>query len=439
MNYDEALEYIHSTKRYNAKLNLNRIESFLAELGNPEKAMKYVHVAGTNGKGSTTAMTGSVLLKSGYKTGMFISPYFERFNERIQLGGKPISDAALAALTEKVKVYADGMGERGLIHPSEFELVAGMAFTFWRDEACDFVSLEVGLGGRLDATNVIDPPEVAVITSISFDHMHLLGSTIAEITYEKCGIIKRGSSVVCYCDQPPEAYEIIKRVCGERGAEFIFPDKNAAEIIDSGFYGSKIRYKGIETTVPLMGRHQVFNALGVIEAGLALKRRGYSVTEQSISEGISETEWAGRLEVISKDPLCILDAAHNRDAVRALGDAADDLLRGRELVAVMGMLADKEYDLCIPQIARRAATFIAVTPVSGRALPAGETAEIAREHCKDARTAGSIGEAVELAFKVAGKDKAILICGSFYVIGEAKRVLRTLIDTVNDKENMVAQ
>ena len=424
MNYEEALAYIHGTKKYNTKPGLTRIQNLLADMGNPEKKMHYVHVAGTNGKGSSTAMMASVLMHAGYKTGSFISPFLERFNERMQINGEPIPDGKLAEMTEKAKKHVDNIVAKGMVNPSEFELLTAIAFDYWASEKCDFVSLEVGMGGTYDATNVIECPEVAMIISISFDHMHYLGNTLTEIAGEKAGIIKEGGTVVCYAAQPAEALAVIKKTCEEKNARFIQPDKNAVEILEAGMFGSRIRYSGIETTVPLMGKHQVYNAIGVIEAARALREKGWNVSDEDISLGIAETKWVGRLEKVHEKPECIIDAAHNPDAVRVLSEAIDTLFSGKRLITVMGILADKDYAYCIPEIAKRSGIVVATTPTSGRALPAEKTAEIAALHCKEVYTEDSITKAVDKAFSLAGEGDLLLICGSLYVIGLAKTYIR---------------
>ena len=425
MNYEQALDYIHGIKRFSTKPGLQRILNLLHDMGDPQRSMNYVHVAGTNGKGSTVAMCASVMRHAGYRTGEFISPFLERFNERMQINGEPIPDDKLVELTEYTKKLADGMLERGLAHPTEFEIVTAMAFKYWEQSGCDLVSLEVGMGGRLDATNVIDPPAAAIIATIAYDHCHYLGDTLTEIAYEKCGIVKPGSPVICYAEQPEEARIVIERICRERGAEFIIPDMSALEILDSGLYGTHFRYSGLETTVPLMGRHQVINALSVIEAMRAMARRGYHITDEDIALGIRNTEWVGRLEQIHSDPDCIIDAAHNPEAVRALSAAIDTLLSGRKIITVMGMLADKDYEFCIPEIAKRSSMVITTTPTSGRALPASESAEVARASCATVEAVDDICEAVDRAFELAKKGgETVLICGSLYVIGVAKTYIR---------------
>jgi dihydrofolate synthase/folylpolyglutamate synthase len=342
----------------------------------------------------------------------------------MQIDNIPISDKDVAKFTGKTKKHIDVMMEKGMLHPTEFELLTAMAFDYWAANGCDFVSLEVGMGGRLDATNVIDPPEVAMILSISFDHMHYLGNTLEEIAWEKCGIVKPGSDVVCYADQPQEAQETIERICRERGVNLIVPYKEDAKILDAGLFGSKFSYQGIETTVPLMGLHQVYNAIGVIEAARALAKRGFNITDEIIKTGIADTKWVGRLEPISQKPYCVIDAAHNPDAVRVLTNTVDNLFAGRRIVTVMGILADKDYAYCIPEVAKRSAVFIATTPDSPRALSAEETVKFASGHCNEIYTEQSIQSAVDKAFELAGDDAMVLICGSLYVIGEAKTYIR---------------
>ncbi|MGI6038618.1 MAG: bifunctional folylpolyglutamate synthase/dihydrofolate synthase [Eubacteriales bacterium] len=429
LNYTEALQYIHGTKKFSTKPGLLRIENLLNEMGNPHKSMKYVHVAGTNGKGSATSMMGSVLITAGYKTGLFISPYLERFNERMQINNTPISDDDLVRFTQKTKNHIQDMLDKGMLHPTEFELLTAMAFDYWAHNKCDFVSLEVGMGGRLDATNVIDPPEVAMIMSISFDHTRYLGDSLSQIAWEKCGIVKPGSDVVCYIHQNNEALEKIRDICEERNANFILPSEDELRVIDTGLFGSRFSYNGIETTVPLMGIHQVYNAISVIEAGRALAARGYNVTDEIIAKGIAQTQWVGRLEQVFESPYCVIDAAHNEDSVRALTTAVDKLFENREIITVMGMLADKDYEYCIPEVARRSSKFVATTPDSPRALDAKSAAEIAEKYCDDVVTEPSIEKAVDKAFEMAGENGMVLICGSLYLIGEAKTYIRGLKET----------
>ncbi len=424
MTYDETLDYIHSIKKYNTKPGLHRIENLLYELGNPEKKLRYIHIAGTNGKGSATAMCASVLQTAGYKVGAFISPFLERFNERMQIDGEPIPDDRLITLTAHVKEAADRMEARGLAHPTEFEFVTAMAFEYWAEEGCDFVSLEVGMGGRLDATNVIPSPDAAIIAHLDLDHCRHLGYTLTEIAYEKCGIIKRGSPVVCYCEQADEAVQVIKKVCAERGAEFFRPDMSKLEILGENIEGSRFVYDGTTYDLPLMGRHQIMNALGVIEAIHALRLRGVDIPDSTIAEGIRNTKWVGRLEIVRRDPMVIIDAAHNPDAVRVLSGSVDKLMKGRRLVAVMGILADKDYQFCIPEIAKRADAFVACTPTSGRALAAADCAEVAKAHCPHVETVEDIAAAVDRGLELTGSDDIMLICGSLYVIGNAKTHLR---------------
>ncbi len=428
MTYDEAIAYIHSIKQFNTKPGLRRIENLLAELGNPEKKMRYIHIAGTNGKGSATAMCASVLKTAGYKVGSFISPFLERFNERMQVDGVPIPDDRLVTLTLRVKAAADRMMARGLQHPTEFELVTAMAFDYWASEGCDFVALEVGMGGRLDATNVIAPPDAAIIAHLDLDHCHYLGYTLTEIAYEKCGVIKRGSPVICYAQQEDEAVKVIKDVCDKRGATFIQPDAGKLQILDESIEGSKFVYDGMTVELPLMGRHQIMNALGVIEAMRALRLKGVAMDDGTIARGIKNTQWVGRMEIVRRDPMVIIDAAHNPDAVRVLTQSVDKLLKGRRLVAVMGILADKDYAYCIPEIAKRADAFVACTPTSPRALDAADCADVARAHCPHVEAMSDIAAAVDRGLELTGKDDVMLICGSLYVIGSAKAHLRSTRD-----------
>lgn len=422
MDYDSALNYIYSAQRFASSPELTRITELLSRTGNPQDSLKFVHIGGTNGKGSTAALMTSVLIEAGYKTGTFISPYLERFNERIQVNNKPVPDEAVAELAQTVKHHINAMLKDGHRHPSVFEIITAMAFLYWKQCGCDILVLEVGMGGRLDATNVIQAPLLAMIQSISFDHMAKLGNTLGDIAFKKCGIIKPGTgAAVSYAKQNAQAQLVIERQCALKGVRLIVPDTQRLQILAGTVSGSDFMYKGIQYHVPLMGEHQVYNALGVIEAAEALNGLGFKIPAQAVARGVQNVRWPGRLEIIHNDPLCIIDAAHNFGAVLALCDAVDTYLQERPIVAVMGMLKDKEYEKCIPELAKRSRAFIATKPDNPRALEAELAANIAKKHCVWVESEPGIPKAVDRAFDIAKQTgAAVLICGSLYVIGNAR-------------------
>lgn len=427
MNIDSALDFIYSAQRFSLSPELTRITELLDRLGNPQDSLKFVHIGGTNGKGSTAALMSSVLIQAGYKTGTFISPYLERFNERIQVNFEQISDEAVIELTEIIKIRIDEMRRSGFEHPTMFEIVTAMAFLYWKRCGCEIVALEVGMGGRLDATNVIKAPLVAMILSVSRDHMAKLGNTLSDIAGEKCGIIKPGTgAVISFARQSEEAQRAIEQHCTEKAVKLIVPDTAKLDILRSTLNGSDFVYKGIEYRVPLMGEHQVLNALDVIEAAQALGRLGYIISDQDIINGINNVRWQGRLEIVSSAPLCLIDAAHNFGAVKALCAALDKFIYPKLIVTVMGMLKDKEFEKCIPELAKRSCCFIATRPDNARALDVYAAAEIAKEYCAWVEAAEKITAAVDRALEIAKQaDAAVIICGSLYVIGHARRYLRT--------------
>ena len=419
MTYHQALELLFSTKAYSAKPDLSRIRQLLYEMGEPQKKLKFVHVTGTNGKGSTVAMVSSVLTHAGFKTGAFQSPHLERFNERLSINGQNITDAALIRLICDMQPYLNALIAGGHAHTTFFETLTAMAFKYWADNDCEIVVLEVGMGGETDATNIIDTPLIAMITAMSLDHVRVLGPAISDIARQKCGIIKRGCTFIDYALQDPSAKSVIKSACANLAVPYITPDPSALSIAHSGLNGTNFTYKGLCVSVPLSGAHQPYNAIGAIEALWALRGMGYAITDAQIIQGIANTRMPGRLEILRETPLCIIDAAHNVAAIQRLCQAVDAFMP-KPIIAVMGMLKDKDYAPCIAQIAKRAAAFIATTPDSPRALCPGQTAQIAKEYTQTLQRE-NIESAVDEGLRLAAQMGAtLLICGSLHVIGRAR-------------------
>ncbi len=420
MTFDQAMDYINSIPHIGKRDGVNRVRPLLALLGDPQKKLRFVHVAGTNGKGSTVAMTASVLRRAGLRTGMFISPYVEDFRERIQLDGEWISREDLAEEVSRLAPLCQQLRQEG--HPvTEFEFDTAMALDYFARKQCDMVALEVGMGGRLDATNAIEAPDVCAITSISFDHTQYLGDTLAEIAGAKCGIIKTGSRVAVYPQQPPEALAVIQEACRRLLIAPNVPPMEQLEVLACDGEGSRIRYKGQALHVPLLGRHQIYNALTVCAIFEELNAAGWSFPWEVVRQGIEGASFNGRMEVVCRAPLCLVDGAHNPDGVDSLCHTIDTLYKGRPLTVVMGMLADKNYEYGIRRLAQRADRFIAVTPVgTPRALPAAQAAAIAAAHCADVRTVEAPHEAAALAKAEAAPGQVVIACGSLYMIGDAK-------------------
>lgn len=406
MNYNEALDFIHSRQRFGSKLGLDAITELLRRVGDPHRRLKFVHIAGTNGKGTTSAFISNILMENGYKTGMYISPYVNSFTERIQINNRHISEEDLARHTEKIKSVIDDT-----CSPTEFEIVTVIGFLHFLQEGCDYVVLEVGLGGRFDATNVIPPPVVSVITSISIDHTELLGDTVEQIAFEKCGIIKTGSRVAVYPDNPEGAVNVILDAAKSRNVPAAIADKSAVKILHTDIRKTLFSYKGEQYQISMIGAHQVYNAVTAITA---VRLMGIS---RGIAEGLEKTRFKGRLEIVREFPLIIIDGAHNYSGVCALKDALLTYFKDKRIIFVMGMLRDKEYEKCISLIAPLAHLFIATEADNGRTVSADGIAEIAKRHTENVISIKNRQQAVDAAREAARKDDVICVCGSLYLIG----------------------
>ncbi len=422
MDIDKALEYIHSVKWRGSRLGLQRTRELLARLGNPEKSLKFVHIAGTDGKGSTAACIESVLRRSGYRTGLYISPYISIFNERMQVNGEWIPDGELAELTELIKPHAEAMADP----PTEFEMITAIAMCWFKSRRCDIVVLEAGLGGKLDSTNVIDVPEAAVITAMGFDHVKELGPTMTDIAGAKAGIIKEGGRVAIYGGDP-EADAVFNRVCREKHAELRKVDFDGLNVKSCGLDGSVFDYDGIENIhLPLAGTYQPGNAALAITALRILEGRGWQVTDSSIKAGLESVRWPGRFEILRRDPVFILDGAHNPHGIKAAAESLKALCRGHKLVFVMGVMADKDVHSMTDIIAPLAERFVAVTPDNPRSMPARELAERLEKYGLPATACGTIREGVELAVKAAGKDGYVCALGSLYFSDDVRRACMSI-------------
>ena len=419
MTYTQAVAYIHSLLKFGMKPGLQRMEAILEELGHPEKKLPVIHVAGTNGKGSTCAMLSSVLQAAGYKTGLFISPYVVSFRERIQVNGVYISPGKLARATERLQRIAEKLEKRGL-GPTEFECITALAFSFFAEEQCDVVVLEAGLGGRLDSTNVVEKPLCSVITSIAMDHTSVLGNTLQQIAYEKSGIIKPGCPVVVSPCVAEPALSVIRQTAAERNSPFYQP-KPADKTEPLGLWGSKIYLKDNDSglRISLAGSHQVLNALTAIEA---VCRCGLKVSDTALRQGLAATRFPARMELICENPPVILDGAHNPEGAAALA-AAIQPYAGR-ITAVMGMMADKDYETVLSVIAPLCKSIVAVRVRDNpRSLTAAALSTAASRYCKRVQSAPSYLSALRMA-KEESQGEPVLICGSFYLAGAIRQKAR---------------
>lgn len=422
MNCKEAIEYIHSLEKFGINPGLERIRALCEALGNPQKKLKVIHVAGTNGKGSTSTMISNILRKSGYNTGLFISPYVTDFRERIQYNGNMIDKFDLAECVAEVKDAIEKLSEQGL-QPTEFEAITAAAFVYFEKKKCDFVVLEVGLGGRLDSTNVIEAPYVSVITSISLDHTAILGDTIEKIAAEKCGIIKFGAETVAYPFQDEKAMTVIEKNCNERCNTLKIPDMNRLEISEEKLEGTAACYDGIEFTLPLAGKHMVYNACTAIEAVRSLSRLAVNIPDKAIAAGIESSIMPGRLELIKKRPVVILDGGHNEGCAAALSEFIKKHLQGKRIIMVSSMMADKDYLSYLSAVAPFADTFIATRVDMPRALSSMELMQSAMKYCDNCHDITDPAKAITAAKNIIQPDDALIVCGSFYLAGDIRENL----------------
>ena len=414
MTIQETLSYIHKVSWLGSVPGLSRTRELLRRMGNPEKKLKFVHIAGTNGKGSTAAMTASILQQAGYRTGLYTSPYIVRFNERMQINGEMIPDDELCAITEEIKPLADSVFEQ----PTEFEMVTAIAFAWFARRQCDVVVCEVGMGGEFDATNVIGPPEAAVLCNIGLDHTEVLGDTLEKIAATKSGIIKSGCDAVLYRSTPAVEAVVAQR-CREVGAALHLVDFDSLRLRSHSLEGQVFDFGGMEALhLPLLGEHQLHNAAVALTTLAVLQKRGWKITEDAIRQGLSHVTWPGRFQIIRRDPLFLIDGGHNPQCIQALARNITDYLPNRPLTVLTGVLGDKDYHCMYRSVADHAVEFIAVTPDNPRALTAQELARYLSSFGKPVTACDSVAEGVRLAIDHAGTDGTVLCYGSLYLLGD---------------------
>ena len=418
MTYQETLDYINSVRHNQWKLGLSRTIELLHMLGDPQDELKFVHVGGTNGKGSTCAMIESVLRSAGYRTGIFPSPYIEEFRERIRVSGEMISEEDLCRITDRVRSCADAMEDV----PSHFEIVTAIGMLYFREMECDIVVLEVGLGGEFDATNIIDPPEAAVLTNIGFDHTDYLGNTLAEIARTKSGIIKTGSRVILY-PNVPEVTDVVTEICRERGCPLEIVDFGRMKIEHADLEGQTLSWDGREYTIPLIGEYQVRNAATALTVIETLRRVGWKISDNAVTEGLADVSWPARFEVLGRDPLFILDGGHNLQCGEAVADSVRKYLPETEVTLVIGMLKDKDYMAVLDIILPLADHCLCLTPASDRALPADELSEVIRKKGVSTEVCADAEDAVR---KALSGDRPVLAFGSLYMAGEVRPAYRKI-------------
>ena len=407
MNYNDALEYIHSLLVFGSKPGLERISELLSKLGNPQDKLKFIHVAGTNGKGSTCTMLAEIYKESGYKTGLYTSPYIVDFRERMQIDGKYIPKDTLARLTKRVK-------DTGVV-VTEFEFITALAMLWFLEENCDIVILEVGLGGRFDATNIIKAPLCSVIMKIDYDHTAVLGDTIEQITNEKCGIIKDGAQAVSYPLQEDAAFKVIR----QHNVNTVIPNIKNLKIISSNINGNRFMYNNVEYATGLIGEHQVYNALTVIET---VKAAGLDVSQESIVSGIKNATIPARMELLSESPLVFLDGAHNPNGAEAISAFMKNY--DGKITAVVGMMKDKNCDGFLAQVLKYCKNVITVTVKENpRTISAEELAELSKKYCDNVFVAEDYASAIELAYEKSFGTEPVFVFGSLYLAGAIRMSL----------------
>ena len=436
MNYQESLEFISSLPRFSPSsvkpgedpFNLDSIRELMRRLGNPQDKLKFVHIAGTNGKGSTAAFINQIMIEGGYKVGLYTSPFIEHFTERIKINNEEIPEETLAEIASEVRLVCEEMISAGIKAPSEFEIVCAIGFIYFARKNCDLVVLEVGLGGRLDATNVIGSSLLSVITTISLDHTEVLGDTLEKIAAEKAGIIKKDGEVLLYpCKPSVEA--VFENVCRQKNARLsraIMPktvesaDING-QVFDLGFGGHKFKIK-------MLGTYQVFNAAMAVQAALSLQLKGFKLTYKNIQDGLENARWPGRFEVLQTDPAVIIDGSHNEEGVKALKSSIEHYFPHQKIIFITGVLADKNYREMMSDIVPFAKRFYTITPPTPRALPAESLADMLKS-ISDAEvySCESVKSAVRQALSEAEEDDIIIAFGSLYYIGEIRGMKGTIL------------
>ena len=424
----DGVSKIHNLEKFGSQLGLERITKLLDLIGNPEKDLKCIHVAGTNGKGSICMYLYEILKEAGYKVGLYTSPFLEVFNERIQVDGRMITDKELEKYTKIVFSKVDEMVSLGYESPTEFEVTTATAFLFYKEIGIDYLVLEVGLGGRLDATNVIKKPLCSVISSISFDHTERLGNTLALIANEKAGIIKKGCPVVT-SSRPNEAFDVIKDKAISFGCDF-FGTRNIPFMTKySTINGSKydVTIKNIEfndVEISMVGKHQIENSICAISTILTLIDEGIVIPKEAIYKGLKKAKQIARYEVISKDPLVILDGAHNPDGARSLRESTQSVLRGKKVLIVIGMLKDKDTKNALSEFTKISKDFIVTTVPNPRKMDPNELADQIEEFGRTTYVAQDPLDAIEIANDMAKSFDATIYCGSLYLVGYIRSLLK---------------
>lgn len=423
MTYDEALAFIHSVSWKGSRPGLSRITALCQMLGNPEKKLRFIHIAGTNGKGSVSEMLSSILRESGYRVGLFTSPYIESFNERMQVNGCEITNEELAEITSEVKPYALSMEDS----PTEFELITAIGFLYFLKNNCDFVVLECGMGGRYDSTNVIETSELSIITGIDLDHTALLGNTTAKIAWEKAGIIKQGVPVI-FGEGDDSAMNVIRQEAEGHGSRFIRTDFSKIHDVHASLDGTSFIFDNVAVHINLHGIYQTRNTATVLTAVNILRERNISISDAAVLKGLDSAVWKARFEILSEEPLIVYDGAHNPQGIRAAVENIEHYLspltENGKVLLLMGVLADKDYKTMIDTLAPLTDAVYTVMPKNDRSLDSEGTANEFKSHGVNATPYELLEDGVFAAVREAQKRKMPLVClGSLYLYADVKQTI----------------
>ena len=435
MHYKETLKYIQSLNQYGSVLGLDNMLRLCEKLGHPETRCKFIHIAGTNGKGSTSAYIAHMLMAAGFRVGRYVSPTITDYRERFQIGKHMITQKDLCEYVERLKAVCEELVAEGHPHPTPFEVETALGFLYFAEKNCDYVVLEVGMGGATDATNVIPAPVACVWASISMDHMGFLGKDLTSIAGVKAGIAKEGSLLIS-CKQEREVEEVLQKKAEQVGGSLVVADASKVTGIKYGLTTQQFSYKGLsKLKIHLAGTHQISNAVTAVEVMLQLREMGVDISDKAIYKGLEDTIWQARLEVLGKQPLFVIDGAHNEDAARKLVSSIETYFSGKRMIYIMGVLKDKEYEKILSMTAKYAEHILTITPPENpRALDAYELALAAREYHNQVTNLSSLEEAVEVSHLLADKDTVILCFGSLSYLGAIKKIYADRTDKVKRRK-----
>ena len=416
MNYEEAMNFIQNTNKFGSVLGLDNIRELLERLGNPQDQLRVVHIAGTNGKGSTLAFLAGIFRESGYRAGRYVSPASFSYEERFRINEENISKKDLCFYMEKIKNVAEEMVKDGLSHPTMFEIETALSFLYFLDKKVDVVLLETGMGGRLDATNVVKKPSATVIASIGMDHMQFLGDTLEKIASEKAGIIKEGCPVISY-DNTKEVNEVIKNKAKQMHAKVTFVNSAGIRVLQESLNGESFSYRSSDgrwyekIELPLLGRHQINNAALALET-LNVIKNYYCISDFQTEDGMRKTIWRGRIEILEREPMVICDGAHNPDGAKSLLSFLQNNFTNQRLIYIMGVLSDKDYEQMVQILAPAADKIYTVAPDNPRALSSRELCNCISKYHQNVEERQRLAECLSEVRQKAEKDDVIIICGT---------------------------